>query len=82
MLFFVSVSFLGLPARMIAVVFIVAMAMMAILLVVACSCAVWTATAAITIAEMHAIIIVERWPVAISSSIGASRLIVVCLVIC
>mgnify|MGYP005728839131 CR=1 FL=1 len=55
-----SVSILGLWARMIAVVLITAMISMAILLVVACSCVVWTAIVAIAIADMLAIVIVDR----------------------
>ena len=65
------------------VVIIVAMARMAISLAVACSCVVWTdENAAIAVTEMLAIVIVERWTFGISSFIGVSPIVVVCLVIC
>ena len=76
-LFFGPALILGLRTRTIVIVLIVVMVKMAILLVVACSCVVWTAIDTITTAEMLAIVIVERWSVVLSSSIGASRLVVV-----
>lgn len=55
---------------MIAVVLIAVMVSMAILLVAACSCVVWTAIFAIAIADMLAVVISDRWLVAISTFIA------------